>query len=809
MNHLFTLLRTVGWLFMISCQICFMERAFGDQHNPTVCNSEYIIIVHDSLMCDAVNDLKAFREQQNYKVCLHEVADDWTFDMIKTLIQDHYNPLFNSYQPLYVLLIGNATMDTLYWNIADASTGNFIPSYWEWPESEHTGIMLACDEAYVYTDDEEPVEVSNPIPDLYIGRIPASTQAEVTVFIEKLFDYENNSGQQSWKDNVLLIAGDKTRNDPPPPGTPFPGGVSHTSQILVDDHVPISWDAEILYYSACPDSIVDTTYIIDNRQNRADTLSLFMDDGQLLISALGTGASKRNLCYYVKRDFFDAEADLSNYLKYPVMYAASCGLGNFDSYDYMGIDTHYENFLFADSSGAIAWIAPTWATWQNSDFALSHFFYRAFFEDKAINVGRLNYLTKHNGHAFHCENRCVKQFNLYGDPGMNIAVNPGFVPAFSYTGFELSHVRIFQNDTFYTANCIDLCARILPEKYAVESPFREAINIISKRVYGIKGEDTSNNHQSRAYWVLWDENIPINLQSRFLTFWMYVEESPQDLGHICLDAVVIDDDPLHDQLIYDQYGQRIGAEYHTCASGNWEFFAFDLISLYGKTLDNLLIGYDDGDNSEIGDFKAYVDEVRFSYDWGYPPYVYRNTHPDTLQCGQTDTVSVYVIDSDVIWDRGDTLTFVWSAVLGSIDTINNDTTTYHAPDSIAGGGAFDTVFCMVSDQGLHSIQDTMLIYIEGGQLLVADIPIVDFNVNCSPNPFNAETVIAFDLPEAGQVSLEVYNLMGQKVATLIDGNMPAGQHSVTWDASRFASGIYFYKLTAGDKIITKRMTLLK
>jgi hypothetical protein len=78
-----------------------------------------------------------------------------------------------------------------------------------------------------------------------------------------------------------------------------------------------------------------------------------------------------------------------------------------------------------------------------------------------------------------------------------------------------------------------------------------------------------------------------------------------------------------------------------------------------------------------------------------------------------------------------------------------------------------------------------------------------------PNPFNATTNISFGLPEAGHVSLEIYNLMGQKVATLVDGNMPAGSHSVCWDASTASSGIYFYKLTTADFTETKRMTLLK
>ncbi|MBD3234822.1 MAG: T9SS type A sorting domain-containing protein [candidate division Zixibacteria bacterium] len=78
-----------------------------------------------------------------------------------------------------------------------------------------------------------------------------------------------------------------------------------------------------------------------------------------------------------------------------------------------------------------------------------------------------------------------------------------------------------------------------------------------------------------------------------------------------------------------------------------------------------------------------------------------------------------------------------------------------------------------------------------------------------PNPFNATTNISFGLPEAGNVSLEIYNLMGQKITTLIDGVMDAGYHTVAWDASEYSSGVYLYKLEAEGKVITKRMTLLK
>ena len=78
-----------------------------------------------------------------------------------------------------------------------------------------------------------------------------------------------------------------------------------------------------------------------------------------------------------------------------------------------------------------------------------------------------------------------------------------------------------------------------------------------------------------------------------------------------------------------------------------------------------------------------------------------------------------------------------------------------------------------------------------------------------PNPFNPATEISFSLPSASHVKLEVFNVMGQKVATLVDGQFEAGEHVVRWDGSDAASGVYFYRLQAGDFVDTKKMMLLK
>ncbi|MBD3233047.1 MAG: T9SS type A sorting domain-containing protein [candidate division Zixibacteria bacterium] len=81
--------------------------------------------------------------------------------------------------------------------------------------------------------------------------------------------------------------------------------------------------------------------------------------------------------------------------------------------------------------------------------------------------------------------------------------------------------------------------------------------------------------------------------------------------------------------------------------------------------------------------------------------------------------------------------------------------------------------------------------------------------NAYPNPFNATATISYQLPEASRVNLDIYNVLGQRVTTLVNGNVEAGYHSVSWDASGYSSGIYFYKLAVGDRVFTKRMTLLK
>ncbi|MCP4580830.1 MAG: T9SS type A sorting domain-containing protein [candidate division Zixibacteria bacterium] len=115
----------------------------------------------------------------------------------------------------------------------------------------------------------------------------------------------------------------------------------------------------------------------------------------------------------------------------------------------------------------------------------------------------------------------------------------------------------------------------------------------------------------------------------------------------------------------------------------------------------------------------------------------------------------------------------------------------------------DEVFC---------IYDDMIIICELQDNVGVDepsAPLPAFHTSNHPNPFNASTTIEYDLPQPADVQITIFNILGQQIANLVDSPLAAGNHQVSWDAGDLPSGMYFYRIQAGEFDQTEKMLLLK
>jgi len=141
------------------------------------------------------------------------------------------------------------------------------------------------------------------------------------------------------------------------------------------------------------------------------------------------------------------------------------------------------------------------------------------------------------------------------------------------------------------------------------------------------------------------------------------------------------------------------------------------------------------------------------------------------------------------------------------------------PDSALGGWLNETAYWQAYESFLQQAQpealaiaELVLIKQEGN--VSVDEPVTEAPTQYRleqnlPNPFNPATIIRFNLPQAERVHLAIYNLRGELVRTLVDGNLPAGAHAFTFEASGLATGVYFYRMTTERFSEVKKMLLAK
>lgn len=131
-------------------------------------------------------------------------------------------------------------------------------------------------------------------------------------------------------------------------------------------------------------------------------------------------------------------------------------------------------------------------------------------------------------------------------------------------------------------------------------------------------------------------------------------------------------------------------------------------------------------------------------------------------------------------------------------------TVAFAPDD---PGSYDDMLTVESDAGMLEIPINAFVGIKDTK--AGQLPETFALHGNYPNPFNPETTIEFALPEAASVNLEVFSILGERVASLEFGEMNAGVQTVNYHAADLTAGVYFYRLTAGNFSAVEKMILLK
>jgi len=660
--------------------------AFAIDHT----DADYIMIIHETLAGVGLANLIDHKSSLGFTVYVDTISDGMSNSSIKDLIQEAYYQ--GKRMPQYLLLIGSCAFDTTEGDsLANAQKGNFVPTFYA---EDYFGWRTAYDQTYGEVD---TVANRYRLSHIHIGRLPVQTDDELQAYVDKLIFYESDTCDQNWKDNILLLAGDKYRG--PFPDYPSQGMVNSHTQKLATEYIPDGMSETILHYS---DFSTD--------QERKDTTVQLIDQGQLMINALGTGSDRGNLVYFLDRygseADFNALVDLSNSNKYPVVIGASCHLAQFDMPIKDTLLNSYttinQNLLFAPEKGAIAFIGGTGATSEFGNFDFTEYLFENIFDNHITNLGQLAAATKLKTHTEGSGSATARMYAILGDPSLNLSFNSDFSAPFTYSGFEIIDPVCCQHKCQgcqYVNNPIGK-VELVDYDYYIED---------KNRWFKVEGTDYGSHvsHNSYLYWILYDDlTVPVDSSSRFLSFILRVDDSPEGDGHISLDANTTSGQPLReDTNIVDQYGQRIHPAYHYCtAQGMWEFFAFDLSPVYGDTITRLLVAYDDYYPGETGYFLAYIDRLRFSPHWGSPPEVSNIMMSSAIYVNNNYAISVLASDEDTLIN-GDSLSYTWwltgppSEDLGYI-TGSGPTVTYHAPSSPVNNV---TIHVSVTDKGAHQV----------------------------------------------------------------------------------------------------------
>jgi hypothetical protein len=379
--------------------------------------ADYILITHRDLGWDGngdaypwLNNLVALRQTQGLRVKVVDVEEIYnefgygitTPQAIKDFLTHAYNN-WVSPAPQYVLLVGDSTYD--YKDNLGLGTINYVPTYLSW--TDFMGETL--------TDDWfARVSGGDAIPDLYIGRLPASTMAQADAMVNKIFTYESTTNTKTWEKNTLLVADEQTEyyealfeimsNDV---AALIPAGMNSAFTEYLADYASNA----TLLNTAIKDKIKDGTLIVNYSghgalQNWAFPLVFHVDDVAALDNGIGAP----------KYPFIVSMTCLNGHFGYPETGASSVSLA--------------EVLMRSANKGAVAAFMSTGMTQPEGQRILDTSLFEAIFKQDIRALGPAISSAKQTLLANGAEFEDVsKAFLLFGDPATKLKIPLPTVPS--------------------------------------------------------------------------------------------------------------------------------------------------------------------------------------------------------------------------------------------------------------------------------------------------------------------------------------------------------------------------------------------
>jgi hypothetical protein len=381
----------------------------------TANGADYILITHRDLGWDAngdpygwLEDLTALRQAQGLRVKVvnvQDIFDEFSYGLTSAAaIRDFLAYAYSNWEPpapRYVLLVGDSSYD--FRDNLLLGIQNYVPAYLTF-----TRFMgeTVTDEWFV------KVSGDDSMPDLYIGRLPAESQAEASVMVNKMLAYETAPNDKTWQKNTLLIADNQTEA--------YEASFETMNEDAAD-LLPASMNAPFKGYL---NDYLSAAYLADDIKDRINA-------GALIVNYSGHGSLQR---WAGEGIFKIADVDgLTNAGKYPFIINMSCLTGYFG---YLDPDNGpepslAEALLKADAKGAIATLMPTAMTSTGGQHILDAALFEAIFQKDIRNLGPAIADAKQtllaNGSTEYAE--VSQTFLLLGDPALALKIPIPHKPA--------------------------------------------------------------------------------------------------------------------------------------------------------------------------------------------------------------------------------------------------------------------------------------------------------------------------------------------------------------------------------------------